>query len=79
MRHTCAPWLVQKGVSLYEVQRLLGHESIQTTQRYAHLQGTRTRPTSEPGSEWKPRSPSRHERPFASVLHGQGRRRLRAS
>ncbi|WP_411084631.1 tyrosine-type recombinase/integrase [Streptomyces sp. cmx-18-6] len=38
MRHTCASWLVQKGVSLYEVQHLLGHESFQTTQRYAPLQ-----------------------------------------
>lgn len=38
MRHTCASWLVQRGVSLYEVQHLLGHESFQTTQRHAHLQ-----------------------------------------
>ncbi|MFF4320704.1 tyrosine-type recombinase/integrase [Streptomyces sp. NPDC001568] len=38
IRHTCASWLVQKGVSLYEVQHLLGHESFQTTQGCAHLQ-----------------------------------------
>jgi integrase len=38
MRHTAASWLVQAGVDLYRVQALLGHESIRTTQRYAHLQ-----------------------------------------
>jgi hypothetical protein len=29
--------LVNAGRSLYEVQRLLGHTQIKTTQRYAHL------------------------------------------
>jgi integrase len=37
MRHTAASWLVQAGVPLYDVQRLLGHEKFTTTQRYAHL------------------------------------------
>jgi len=37
MRHTAASWLIQDGVPLEEVQVLLGHESITTTQIYAHL------------------------------------------
>lgn len=37
LRHTYASWLVQDGVPLQEVQRLLGHASITQTQRYAHL------------------------------------------
>lgn len=37
MRHTCASWLVSAGVSLLEVRDLLGHSSIEMTERYAHL------------------------------------------
>jgi integrase len=37
LRHSYASWLVQDGVPLQEVQRLLGHVSIITTQRYANL------------------------------------------
>ncbi len=37
LRHTYASWLVESGVSLYTVQKLLGHEDITMTQRYAHL------------------------------------------
>ena len=29
--------LINQGRSLYEVQRILGHTQIKTTQRYAHL------------------------------------------
>ena len=36
LRHTCATRMVQGGVDLYKVQRLLGHKSPIMTQRYAH-------------------------------------------
>ncbi len=36
LRHTFATNLVQAGVDLYKVQRLLGHKSPVMTQRYAH-------------------------------------------
>ena len=39
LRHTFASWLVRKGVSIYEVSKLLGHADIKTTQIYAHLRG----------------------------------------
>lgn len=37
LRHSFASFLVNKGVSLYVVQGLLGHLHARTTQRYAHL------------------------------------------
>jgi len=37
LRHTYASWLVMKGVDLYTVKELMGHETIEMTMRYAHL------------------------------------------
>ena len=36
MCHTFATRMVQAGIDLYKVQRLLGHKSPIMTQRYAH-------------------------------------------
>lgn len=40
LRHTYASWLIQDGITLEEVGRLLGHVSPLTTRRYAHLADT---------------------------------------
>jgi integrase len=37
LRHTFASWLIQDGVPLERVSKLLGHKSLAMTMRYAHL------------------------------------------
>ena len=37
LRHTFASHAVQNGIDLFTVGKLLGHKTIQQTQRYAHL------------------------------------------
>lgn len=37
LRHSFASCLVQRGVSIYEVSKLLGHSDIKVTEIYAHL------------------------------------------
>jgi len=40
LRHTYASWVIQSGVSIEVLQKLLGHASVHTTGRYAHLANT---------------------------------------
>jgi integrase len=37
LRHTAASWMVQRGVPLFEVAKVLGHHTIQMTERYSHF------------------------------------------
>lgn len=37
LRHSFASFMIKNGVSLFELSKLLGHKSINTTMRYAHL------------------------------------------
>jgi site-specific recombinase XerD len=41
LRHTYGSWLVDRGVPLYDVKQLLGHSTIELTQRYSHLSDKR--------------------------------------
>jgi integrase len=37
LRHTCAAWLIQAGVSITQVRDVLGHSTVAMTEKYAHL------------------------------------------
>lgn len=43
LRHSFASALVNQGVPIYDVQKLLGHQSVKTTERYSHLAPDRLR------------------------------------
>jgi integrase len=50
LRHTFASDLVNKGIDLMTIMKLMGHKSIQSTMRYAHLQKKRLREAMEQAS-----------------------------
>lgn len=37
LRHTFASWLMEDGTNIYYVKDLLGHSTVKTTERYAHV------------------------------------------
>jgi integrase len=47
LRHTYASLLATNGVSLYQIQALLGHSTATVTQRYAHLSSDGLRSTNQ--------------------------------
>ena len=53
-RHSCASDLLEAGVHLAEVQRILGHSVIQTTVRYVHIADPQRRAaiTLHPLNDW---------------------------
>jgi integrase len=42
LRHTFASWLLQNGAELSAVRDMLGHSTVSTTERYAHLEKGKT-------------------------------------
>jgi integrase len=60
LRHSAASFLLNAGTDLYTVGKLLGHRSISSSQRYAHLSDETLRSAVEAGalklkSNWSPR------------------------
>ena len=52
LRHSFASALVNHGVPIYDVQKLLGHQSVKTTERYSHLSSDRLRSSSSIASQF---------------------------
>ena len=47
LRHSFASFLANRGERMYDVQKLLGHTNLRSTQRYAHLAPDRLRQSAE--------------------------------
>ncbi len=61
LRHTAASYLVMNGATLYEVGEVLGHKTLDTTKRYAHLSTHHKAQLTE--------------RVFSKIMGGKGARR----
>jgi len=64
LRHSFASSLVQSGVDIYAVQKLLGHKDSRMTQRYSHL-----------SVEYLREAMSRKKRSATNLLHSDGSQR----
>lgn len=51
LRHSFASALVNQGIPIYDIQKLLGHQDIKTTERYAHLAPERLRSSASAAGE----------------------------
>ncbi|MCP4248102.1 MAG: tyrosine-type recombinase/integrase [bacterium] len=57
LRHTFAQILLERGVELPELKKLLGHQSITTTMQYIHVRDRRARAVAADQTSLVPKSP----------------------
>ena len=59
LRHTAATMMLSQGVDVKTVQEVLGHEHLNTTEIYTHIESTELRIAAEanPISKFMPTSP----------------------
>jgi integrase len=77
LRHTFASWAMMRGVSLKELQELLGHSSLAMTMRYAHLAPEHLRAAVSrleglTSDATENRAQARAHEPLASVVVSEG-------
>jgi len=58
LRHSFATHLIENGTSVRTVQALLGHRSLQTTQRYLHLAQNYLHQTTSPLDRLRKETPA---------------------
>ncbi len=63
-RHSCATHLLARGAGLREIQELLGHESLVTTQKYTQVDGERLKRSYEMSH---PKERARKKKDFGSA------------
>ncbi len=64
LRHTGATWIADSGIPLHVLQKILGHQSLETTRKYLHADHRHLASAAKQANaflaNWSPSGPPRH-------------------